>query len=123
MSKYFKYSTDPKLACSCCGGEGMDEGFLSMLDRIREEVGGPLIITSGYRCPKHNSKVSSSGNYGSHTTGRAVDISVTTSSLRHNLVSTAYRLGIPRVGVADTFIHLDDLGDEEGFSEDVMWTY
>ena len=33
-------------------------------------------ITSGYRCPLHNSNVSSTGLRGPHVTGKAADIAV-----------------------------------------------
>jgi len=122
MSKYFKYDTDPMLACPCCGEKGMDESFLNLLDLIRSAVKQPLIVTSGYRCPAHNSKVSTTGINGPHTTGKAIDLKAN-SSLRYLLTMYAQDYGIERIGIANTFIHLDGLDQEDGFDQCVMWTY
>lgn len=122
MSQYFNYDTDPKLACSCCGDRRMKPGFLRLLDGIREEVGEPLTIVSGYRCPKHNDKVSSTGPNGPHTTGKAVDIK-SDSRLRFKIVEAAMKQGINRIGIARTFIHIDDLDELDGFPADRIWSY
>lgn len=53
--------------------EKLNNLAVNYLDVIRENWGEPLIISSGYRCPKLNSKVG--GVYNSaHMTGDAVDI-------------------------------------------------
>ena len=121
MSRYFSIGTDPKLACSCCGLDSVDNGFLLLLDSIREEV-GPLTIASGYRCPSHNKSVSSTGETGPHTTGRAVDISCRNGSLRRAIVKAGIKQGC-RVGVAKTFVHVDNLSAVDGFPDNVMWVY
>jgi len=122
MSRYFSYSTDPMLACSCCKAKGMSPSFLDLMDQIRDAVGEPLTVTSGYRCPKHNAKVSSTGSTGPHTTGRAIDIKAD-SRLRFLLIQAALKQGITRIGVADNFIHIDNLGELDGFPSPRVWNY
>ena len=122
MSRYFSYETDRMLACSCCGVKRMSPAFLDMLDQIRAEVGEPFIITSGYRCKKHNKKVSSTGETGPHTTGRAIDIKAD-SRLRFLIIKAAIKQGITRIGVAQTFVHLDSLGELDGFPSPRIWSY
>lgn len=122
MSRHFNYDTDKMLACSCCGGKGMEDSFLSIMDDIREEVNTPLAVTSGYRCPVHNNNVSSTGYAGPHTTGRAIDIKCTDSTLRRALVKAGLDRGM-RVTPAKTFIHFDDLNNHPAFDKDVMWWY
>ena len=122
MSRYFSYDTDTKLACSCCGAKRMSPAFLDMLDQIRADVGEPFIVTSGYRCPKHNKKVSSTGENGPHTTGMAIDIKAD-SRLRFLIIKSAIKHGITRIGVAQTFIHLDSLDELQGFPSPRVWSY
>lgn len=44
-----------------------------LLDPLREAWGGPLIVTSGYRCPELNKAVGGSGT-SAHTAGWAADL-------------------------------------------------
>ena len=121
--KYFSYDTDPMLACSCgCGRKEMNDLFMADLDVIRETCGFPFRITSGYRCPVHNTRVSSTGERGPHTTGRAIDIAAPSSSMRLAIVEAAQEQGFRRFGIAKTFIHIDDLRTSDGFPEGI-WSY
>lgn len=45
----------------------------NLLDPLREQFGQPIIVTSGYRCPKLNSLVGGSST-SQHMTGQAADI-------------------------------------------------
>ena len=123
--KYFSYETDPKLACSLTGERKMNDEFMGKLDLLRERYGKPITITSGYRSPEYNSQVSSTGETGPHTTGRAVDIAVHSSRERSELMRILLHPDSPftRVTPAKSFIHIDDLTEEDGFAENVMWWY
>lgn len=59
----------------------IDERLLPLcqaLEKIREKVGRPLVITSGYRSPAHNEKVGGAkSSY--HMKGMAVDFRVVSS--------------------------------------------
>ena len=116
--KYFNYSEfdSPDVQGS---GQLMDKGFLSMLDEIRELVGEPIIITSGFRTPAHNEAIN--GVEGSsHTKGLAVDIAVRNSRMRFKLLNALLEVGINRIGIADNFIHIDIDKDKD---PNVIWTY
>ena len=69
-----KNFSDKELSCSCCGENKMTQETVDALQGLRESLGRPLKLSSAYRCPKHNSKVSSTGKSGPHTTGCAIDI-------------------------------------------------
>ena len=121
--KYFDPATDAMLTCSCgCGRMEMDDLFMAKLDAIREECGFGFRVTSGFRCPKHNNNVSSTGERGPHTTGRAIDIAAPSSSMRLAIMEAAQRQQFRRFGIAKTFIHLDDLRESDGFPEGI-WSY
>lgn len=68
--KNFKKS---EFKCPCCGGygSGIASSLLDVMQKLRDKYGN-TIITSGFRCIKHNQKVD--GSYNSkHLTGQACD--------------------------------------------------
>jgi len=65
----------------CCGHSyPMSQYFMIILDLIREEAGGPVICTSGFRCRIHNAAEGGVEN-SFHTLGLAADLVPTTCSL------------------------------------------
>jgi len=110
MTKYFKELDNL---------DKMDKTFLLRLDEARERAGIPFIINSGYRTPEHNAKIGGKPN-SSHLKGLAVDISVTNSRQRFIILNALLDVGFTRIGIADTFIHVD-LDSEK--SKEVIWTY
>jgi uncharacterized protein YcbK (DUF882 family) len=70
--QFFKKS---EFTCKCgCGRTFMEPDFLKKLDDLRSRVDFPFFVTSGFRCPSYNERISSTGRTGPHTTGRAVDL-------------------------------------------------
>jgi len=110
MSKYFKELDNL---------DKMDKTFLLKLDEARERAGIPFVINSAYRSPEHNAKIGGKPN-SSHLRGLAVDISVTNSRQRFIVLNALLEVGFTRIGIADTFIHVDL---DNGKSKDVIWTY
>jgi hypothetical protein len=49
----WKYFSEDELKCKHTGICKMDPEFMETLEKIREEVGIPFIITSAYRDPTH----------------------------------------------------------------------
>jgi uncharacterized protein YcbK (DUF882 family) len=116
--KYFKLSEfdSPDLVGS---GEAMDKEFLSKLDQARSLAGVPFKITSGYRSEAHNRKVGGvSGS--SHTKGLAADIACTDSVKRHKIITSLLKAGFTRIGIAKTFIHVDN---DPSKPANVTWLY
>tara|TARA_R110002096_G_scaffold57083_3_gene145077 strand:- start:173 stop:496 length:324 start_codon:yes stop_codon:yes gene_type:complete len=107
MSKHFK-----KIE------QNMDEDFLSKLDEAREFAGIPFIINSAYRSPEHPLSIKNPTS--SHMKGLAVDIKATDSSTRFKVIEALVSVGFTRLGIADTFIHVDWDFDK---SQEVIWTY
>jgi len=116
--KYFNYFEfdSPDVQGS---GQLMSQDLLDILDKIREEFGKPIKITSGYRTVKHNEKVGGKEK-SSHLKGLAVDIACDNSLDRFHLISLFIKYNITRIGVAKNFIHIDIDSDK---SPKVMWTY
>jgi len=128
MDSPWQYFTIEELQChgvDCCGGQhSMMSEFMVKLVRMRRSLGFPLMISSAYRCPLHNTKVSHTGESGPHTTGKAVDI-VASYERAIMIVEYVYKsgeftgVGIRQSGdVKNRIIHLDDVTGPRR-----LWTY
>lgn len=125
-----KWFSPDEFACKCgCPTDPrtvMNRAFLVKLDLLRERCGFPLIVTSGYRCPKHNQSVSRTGPNGPHTTGRAVDLAV---SRHHAWTMLRYLTAVGFTGIGfnqtggNRFIHVDDLCEPDHAPRPTVWTY
>ena len=107
MSKYFKEIED-----------NMNKEFLFVLDEAREIAKIPFFINSAYRSPTHPESIKNPTS--SHIKGLAVDIKATDSTTRFKIIEALLSVGFTRIGIADTFIHVDLDFDK---SQDVIWTY
>ena len=107
MSKYFKEIE-----------YNMDLDFLAKLDKAREYAGIPFVINSAYRSPEHPESIKNPTS--SHIKGLAVDIKAKDSRTRYKVLEALIHVGFNRIGIADSFIHVDD--DKEK-SSNVVWTY
>jgi len=107
MSKYFKEIEN-----------NMSKEFLFVLDEAREIAGIPFVINSAYRSPEHPLSIKNPSS--SHIKGLAVDIKATDSNTRFKIVKALMTVGFTRIGIADTFIHVDLDLDK---TQNVIWTY
>ena len=107
MSKYFK-EIEYK----------MDEDFLAKLDDAREFAVFPFFINSAYRSPDHPESIKNPTS--SHIKGLAVDIRARDSKTRYLIIDALMHVGFNRIGIADTFIHVDD---DRNKACGVIWTY
>ncbi len=120
------FSAD-ELRCRCGFGRAdMNERFMDRLQAVRSVLGVPMRITSGFRCPDYNARVSSTGRNGPHTTGRAVDVAVSGETAL-KLVRIALAHGFTGIGVKQKgphggrFLHLDDL--DADYPRPSIWSY
>ena len=74
--KWFK---EKEFACKCCGQlpplarENVKALVSEVLDPVREKLGMPIVVNSGYRCEKHNKDVGGVKN-SQHLKGEAADV-------------------------------------------------
>lgn len=105
----------------------MQESFMAKLIALREKCGFPMPVTSGYRTPEENKAVSTTGENGPHTSGRATDIAISGENA-FKLVSFALAEGFTGIGIKQhgpmrgRYVHLDDLSAPE-FPRPRIWTY
>ena len=96
--------------CRCgCGENRMRPEFMERLQALRTAYGKPMLVTSGYRCPKHPVEASKVMP-GMHATGLAADIGVSGSEAIQ-VLRLAFDAGFRGVGVqqkgSGRFIHVD----------------
>jgi zinc D-Ala-D-Ala carboxypeptidase len=97
----------------------MDSEFLLLLDQIREQYGRPIHINSGYRTAERNRMVGGKAD-SAHLRGLAADLRCDNSRDRHDLLEAIFSVGIHRVGIAKSFIHIDN---DKSKAERVVWLY
>ena len=123
--KYFKLS---EFTCPCksaeCNGTPMNNDFIILLDIARDLAKTPFVITSGIRCKEYNNDLIIRGykasKNSSHLKGVAADISCKDSLTRFKIINGLLLAGFSRIGISDTFIHVDlDLDKQQN----VIWTY
>lgn len=105
LSKNFTYA---EFACPKCGKADVDPALVEALQELRDHIGQPVIVTSGYRCPVYNQAVGGASD-SLHLEGKAADIFV-----RGYTAVELYRLArqIPAftgIGVypQNSFVHVD----------------
>ena len=109
MTRYFKEIDDGN----------MNQEFLLKLDRAREVAQIPFKINSAWRSAEENKEAGGKPN-SSHLKGLAVDISVTDSRSRFIILKALIQVGFHRIGIAKTFIHVDD---DKNKDPEVTWLY
>jgi len=120
----YKYFTEQEMTCKCKCGLLPKHSFMISLDDLREEVGFPLPVTGGARCPTHNNRVSTTGVNGPHTLQVASDIRVY-GERAYILLKTALKLGFTGIGINQKgtlysrYLHLDKVTN----NRPRIWSY
>ncbi|WP_254661370.1 D-Ala-D-Ala carboxypeptidase family metallohydrolase [Aquimarina megaterium] len=104
-------------------GRCMDREFIRMLQRLEKKTRYPVFqnINSGARTAYWNTKVGGVSN-SSHKipTYKAADIHTPTKAIRNKIVVAAKLVGFKRIGMGNTFVHLDN---DAAKSQYVAWGY
>jgi zinc D-Ala-D-Ala carboxypeptidase len=109
--------------CRHTGDNEMKPEFMDKLLAIRKRYGKPMLVTSGYRSPKHPIEAAKKAS-GAHATGRACDVAVQGSEALE-LLKIALEEGMTGIGVQQKgsyrFLHIDDV--TEGLQRPWIWSY
>lgn len=101
----FQYFTPREIASKGDGSILLNIEALTRLDILREIMGKPLHVNSGYRDPIHNARVGGAP-MSMHKFGRAFDISITNVN-KYELERLAKKIGFSGFGYYRTFLHMD----------------
>lgn len=115
------YFDDYEFSCKCerhaVDGQGnnvldhiIDKRLVDVLDRIRERLGVPITVNSGYRCPEHNAEVGGVSD-SQHVLGTAADITYDGVDVDY-LAEIAEECGADGIGkyYHQDFVHVDVRG-------------
>ncbi|HHV41964.1 MAG TPA: DUF882 domain-containing protein [Clostridiaceae bacterium] len=92
--------------CKHCGTVKIDPELVRRLQVMRDEIGKPIIINSGYRCPEHNRAVG--GAAGSqHLYGTAADIVCPGASIQQVRQAAEKHFKNGGIGRYNTYTHVD----------------
>lgn len=116
--RYFSEKEFEKCHPSCRMSQCNSESLLR-LDRAREIAGVPFVLSSAYRSEQYDKAKGRSGK-GAHTKGKAFDILCPNSSHRFCIVFGALAAGFTRIGISNTFVHIDD---DSSLSNPLIWLY
>ena len=95
--------------CRHCGAVKIDPELVRRLQKMRDEIGQPLIINSGYRCETHNRAIGGAKD-SQHLYGRAADVSCPSIQVGrlHTLAEKHFSDG--GVGKYPGYVHVDTRG-------------
>lgn len=86
----------------------VDAKLLTLLERIRNHVGKPVHINSGYRSPEYNRTLKNASPHSQHCNGKAADIwveGVTPQQIAD--IAECYLGSSGGIGVYKNFTHVD----------------
>lgn len=107
----FHPKSDKKLLCTCghkyCDHRSVNQFTLNHVQKVREDYGKAIIITSGGRCSYHPNERSKS-TPGDHYKQYAVDVACNSKTDETKLKVLAGRYGATRVAgsAEDGFVHM-----------------
>lgn len=114
-----------EMACKHCGKQGMSIITMDRLELLRKRFGRKMPVTSGHRCEDHPEESKKGGKrLGSHVLGMASDVRLSKPAQRV-FIPLAKEVGFTGIGVADTYIHIDDVqpGEIDGIRRPTTWNY
>lgn len=90
--------------CPCCQLFKTEREVIEKLQKIRDEVGQALKVSSGTRCLAHNEAVGGA-MLSDHVRGLAVDIACNNGQFRRRIVEAGLK-HFPTIGVKKDCVHL-----------------
>lgn len=92
--------------CKCgCQTVKISSKLVNRLQALRDRVGVPFVINSGFRCPSHNANVGGAKN-SYHVKGLACDIQCPKGYTVEEFAKLCFDFGFS-VGAYPTFVHVD----------------
>ena len=99
---------EAEFACPCCGKQGLRSATIFAVQALRNYLGFPLTIGSGFRCVTHNAAEGGKPR-SQHPLGTAIDIEYRNPFELYQIVAAAPRFGFNGIGFYKDLeiIHLD----------------
>ncbi|GAC1688231.1 MAG: D-Ala-D-Ala carboxypeptidase family metallohydrolase [Ktedonobacteraceae bacterium] len=115
-----------EIVCPCCKYALFTNTLIELYDMIRNDLGKPINVHSGYRCPKHNTDIGGE-KLSKHMRGEAMDISWEgfedvryDGAKQYELVRKLQSFGAKGIGFGKSYIHVDCATDRDHLA---VWVY
>ena len=101
--------------------ENLHPDLLHILSELEHRLKITVQVNSGKRDEAHNAKVGGvKGSEHTYDPAEGADIDCRTGSLRYTIVKELYAMGVERIGIGETFVHIGIAQDKPRL---VMWHY
>jgi hypothetical protein len=106
-----------EIACRGTGNLMINEAAMDKLQALREAIGKPMIVNSGYRSPKHNRAVGGAKN-SMHLQGIAFDVRMENHD-PDDYIAAALQVGFNGIGTypRQNFVHVDARSGRAGWGK------
>ena len=98
---------ETKCKCGRCQSNSMQQRIIDLFQSLRDRLGKPLTINSGFRCAEYNKKVGGKPN-SQHLSGKALDIKLPTGIDADQMEKEMEAIGATAIGKYKTFCHMDE---------------
>jgi len=126
------YFNTKEFTCQCnysdCIEQKISVDLVERLTKLREAINSPLIITSGFRCSKHQKDLIKAGvntvvaTKSQHELGNAVDCYPLKKQIDMNTFLEKAKELFYSIGIANNFLHLD-IRPKKQNGEYRLWKY
>ena len=110
LSENFKAYEFDCNGSGCCAETKIDDKLVRHLQNIRNHFGAKVLLSSGYRCEKHNKQVKNAAAKSRHVSGMAADIKVQ-GVAPAEVAKYAESIGVLGIGLYEgsdgSFVHID----------------
>lgn len=122
MGDLSQHFSSDEFRCPDCGKGRPTGRLLNVLQGARLTAGVPILITSGYRCRRHNLEVGGCepcehGNYYTEET-EAADVFCQAAQMRYLLLKSFLDQGVTRIGIGNYHLHI---GTGQAFPQNVIF--
>ena len=107
VTEHFMYSD---FICPCCDMIKLVPGFyrhVGLLERMRREVGFPIVVTSGYRCKSHNARIGGAPRSWHLLFATDIKPEDNDSEKFMAMYNSAVKLNFGGIGLYEAHIHID----------------
>ena len=108
MGNISKNFSDYEFACQHCGLKGINNILVQALQKLRDQVGVSIKVSSGFRCPNH--PLSKKNPTSQHAQGKAADICISGMDVKqmYEAAKLIPEFAFGGIGLYDqNFIHVD----------------